>query len=159
MQYTCTCNFIDATLHNINAVYITITQTCMSCLDVREQLPKQYQNQDCIENCEGSYCFCPTTLLPTSVNLLPWNLAQTLILYHDLCLLNIFYVTIKCPTSRRPNFHQQLAVYPYTVYGYFYFPSASEPNCVHVVIDRHLITGQNDQSTLPAVQNLILYAR
>ncbi|XP_031559670.1 glutamine amidotransferase-like class 1 domain-containing protein 1 [Actinia tenebrosa] len=37
--------------------------------------------------------------------------------------------------------------------------SASEPNCVHVVIDRHLITGQNDQSTLPAVQNLILYAR
>ncbi|EDO37112.1 predicted protein, partial [Nematostella vectensis] len=34
--------------------------------------------------------------------------------------------------------------------------SASEPDCVHVVIDRHLITAQNDQSTLPAVQNLIL---
>ena len=27
---------------------------------------------------------------------------------------------------------------------------------MHVVIDRHLITGQNDTSTLSAVQNLIL---
>ncbi|XP_042197571.1 glutamine amidotransferase-like class 1 domain-containing protein 1 [Callorhinchus milii] len=34
--------------------------------------------------------------------------------------------------------------------------SASEPDAVHVVVDRHLITGQNDQSTLTAVQNLIL---
>ncbi|XP_070555312.1 glutamine amidotransferase-like class 1 domain-containing protein 1 isoform X1 [Ptychodera flava] len=34
--------------------------------------------------------------------------------------------------------------------------SASEPDAVHVVVDRHLITGQNEQSTLTAVQNLIL---
>ncbi|MEE6498570.1 hypothetical protein FKM82_003160, partial [Ascaphus truei] len=34
--------------------------------------------------------------------------------------------------------------------------SASEPDSVHVVLDRHLVTGQNDNSTVPAVQNLIL---
>jgi len=34
--------------------------------------------------------------------------------------------------------------------------SSSKPDCMHVVIDRHLITGQNDMSTLSAVQNLIL---
>ncbi|XP_022246412.1 glutamine amidotransferase-like class 1 domain-containing protein 1 isoform X2 [Limulus polyphemus] len=34
--------------------------------------------------------------------------------------------------------------------------SSSEPDEVHVVVDRHLITGQNEQSTLTAVQNLIL---
>jgi len=34
--------------------------------------------------------------------------------------------------------------------------TASEPDSVHVVIDRHLVTGQNSQSTLTAVQNLIL---
>ena len=32
----------------------------------------------------------------------------------------------------------------------------SQPDAVHVVIDRHLITGQNAQSTLTAVQNLSL---
>ncbi|GBL92086.1 Glutamine amidotransferase-like class 1 domain-containing protein 1 [Araneus ventricosus] len=34
--------------------------------------------------------------------------------------------------------------------------SCSEPDEVHVVIDRHLVTGQNEQSTITAVQNLIL---
>lgn len=34
--------------------------------------------------------------------------------------------------------------------------SSSEPDEVHVVIDKHVITGQNEQSTLTAVQNLIL---
>ncbi|KAH9498931.1 Glutamine amidotransferase-like class 1 domain-containing protein 1 [Bulinus truncatus] len=34
--------------------------------------------------------------------------------------------------------------------------TASEPDGIHVVIDRCLITGQNAQSTLTAVQNLIL---
>lgn len=34
--------------------------------------------------------------------------------------------------------------------------SCSEPDEVHVVVDRHLITGQNEQSTITAVQNLIL---
>ncbi|XP_002157178.4 glutamine amidotransferase-like class 1 domain-containing protein 1 [Hydra vulgaris] len=34
--------------------------------------------------------------------------------------------------------------------------SKSKPNCTHVIIDRCLITGQNDSSTLSAVQNLIL---
>ncbi|GFO01062.1 parkinson disease 7 domain-containing protein 1-like [Plakobranchus ocellatus] len=34
--------------------------------------------------------------------------------------------------------------------------TASEPDCNHVVIDRHVITGQNTQSTVTAVQNLIL---
>ncbi|XP_069480137.1 glutamine amidotransferase-like class 1 domain-containing protein 1 isoform X2 [Ambystoma mexicanum] len=34
--------------------------------------------------------------------------------------------------------------------------SASEPDAVHVVLDRHLVTGQNDNSTMAAVQNLIL---
>ncbi|XP_072826705.1 glutamine amidotransferase-like class 1 domain-containing protein 1 isoform X4 [Vicugna pacos] len=33
--------------------------------------------------------------------------------------------------------------------------SASEPDAVHVVLDRHLITGQNASSTVPAVQNLL----
>ena len=37
----------------------------------------------------------------------------------------------------------------------FYF-LGSQNDCVHVVIDRHVITGQNDNSTLSAVQNLIL---
>lgn len=34
--------------------------------------------------------------------------------------------------------------------------TASQPGCVHTVIDRNLITAQNEQSTLSAVQNLIL---
>ncbi|KAF4798455.1 Parkinson disease 7 domain-containing protein 1 [Turdus rufiventris] len=34
--------------------------------------------------------------------------------------------------------------------------SASSPDAVHVVLDRHLVTGQNDNSTLPAVQNLLI---
>ncbi|XP_042813970.1 glutamine amidotransferase-like class 1 domain-containing protein 1 isoform X1 [Panthera tigris] len=33
--------------------------------------------------------------------------------------------------------------------------SASEPDAVHVVLDRHLVTGQNASSTVPAVQNLL----
>ena len=34
-------------------------------------------------------------------------------------------------------------------------PAASEPDAVHVVLDRHLVTGQNASSTIPAVQNLL----
>ncbi|XP_061856612.1 glutamine amidotransferase-like class 1 domain-containing protein 1 isoform X2 [Colius striatus] len=34
--------------------------------------------------------------------------------------------------------------------------SASSPDAVHVVLDRHLVTGQNENSTLPAVQNLLM---
>ena len=34
--------------------------------------------------------------------------------------------------------------------------SGSESDQVHVVLDRHLVTGQNEASTLAAVQNLIL---
>uniref|UniRef100_A0A8C4UM25 Glutamine amidotransferase-like class 1 domain-containing protein 1 n=1 Tax=Falco tinnunculus TaxID=100819 RepID=A0A8C4UM25_FALTI len=34
--------------------------------------------------------------------------------------------------------------------------SASIPDAVHVVLDRHLVTGQNENSTLPAVQNLLI---
>lgn len=34
--------------------------------------------------------------------------------------------------------------------------SHSQNDCMHIVIDRNLITGQNDMSTLTAVQNLIL---
>lgn len=34
-------------------------------------------------------------------------------------------------------------------------PAASEPDAVHVVLDRHLVTGQNAGSTVPAVQNLL----
>uniref|UniRef100_A0A2K6TC46 Glutamine amidotransferase-like class 1 domain-containing protein 1 n=1 Tax=Saimiri boliviensis boliviensis TaxID=39432 RepID=A0A2K6TC46_SAIBB len=33
--------------------------------------------------------------------------------------------------------------------------SASEPDAVHIVLDRHLVTGQNANSTVPAVQNLL----
>ncbi|XP_043827077.1 glutamine amidotransferase-like class 1 domain-containing protein 1 isoform X2 [Dromiciops gliroides] len=33
--------------------------------------------------------------------------------------------------------------------------SASQPDAVHVVLDRHLVTGQNDSSTVLAVQNLV----
>ena len=34
--------------------------------------------------------------------------------------------------------------------------TASKSDSVHVVIDRNIITGQNDASTVLAVQNLIL---
>uniref|UniRef100_A0A8C9EL28 Glutamine amidotransferase-like class 1 domain-containing protein 1 n=1 Tax=Pavo cristatus TaxID=9049 RepID=A0A8C9EL28_PAVCR len=34
--------------------------------------------------------------------------------------------------------------------------SASKPDAVHVVLDRHVVTGQNENSTLPAVQNLLI---
>ncbi|MBN3294958.1 GALD1 protein, partial [Amia calva] len=34
--------------------------------------------------------------------------------------------------------------------------SASVEDAVHVVLDRHLVTGQNRQSTVPAVNNLIM---
>ncbi|KAG1650726.1 Glutamine amidotransferase-like class 1 domain-containing protein 1 [Nymphon striatum] len=34
--------------------------------------------------------------------------------------------------------------------------SCTEMDEIHVVVDRHLITGQNEQSTLTAIQNLIL---
>ena len=34
--------------------------------------------------------------------------------------------------------------------------SHSQNDCMHIVIDRNVITGQNDMSTLTAVQNLIL---
>uniref|UniRef100_A0A8C4Y254 Glutamine amidotransferase-like class 1 domain-containing protein 1 n=1 Tax=Gopherus evgoodei TaxID=1825980 RepID=A0A8C4Y254_9SAUR len=33
--------------------------------------------------------------------------------------------------------------------------SASKPDAVHIVLDRHLVTGQNENSTVIAVQNLI----
>ncbi|XP_061466005.1 glutamine amidotransferase-like class 1 domain-containing protein 1 isoform X1 [Rhineura floridana] len=33
--------------------------------------------------------------------------------------------------------------------------TASKPDAVHVVLDRHLVTGQNDNSTVAAVQNLV----
>lgn len=33
--------------------------------------------------------------------------------------------------------------------------AASQPDAVHVVLDRHLVTGQNDASTVLAVQNLV----
>lgn len=32
--------------------------------------------------------------------------------------------------------------------------SASEPGAMHVVLDRHLVTGQNASSTIPAVHSL-----
>lgn len=35
------------------------------------------------------------------------------------------------------------------------FLAASEPDALHVVLDRHLVTGQNAGSTVPAVQNLL----
>uniref|UniRef100_UPI00358ED65E glutamine amidotransferase-like class 1 domain-containing protein 1 isoform X1 n=2 Tax=Myxine glutinosa TaxID=7769 RepID=UPI00358ED65E len=34
--------------------------------------------------------------------------------------------------------------------------SASQSGVMHVVVDRHVVTGQNEQSTLTAVQNLVL---
>lgn len=37
--------------------------------------------------------------------------------------------------------------------------AGSEAGEVHVVVDRHVITGQNDASTLIAVQNLILLSQ
>nr|XP_019570311.1 PREDICTED: Parkinson disease 7 domain-containing protein 1 isoform X3 [Rhinolophus sinicus]XP_019570312.1 PREDICTED: Parkinson disease 7 domain-containing protein 1 isoform X3 [Rhinolophus sinicus] len=33
--------------------------------------------------------------------------------------------------------------------------SASEPDAMHVVLDRHLVTGQNASSTVPAVHSLL----
>lgn len=56
-------------------------------------------------------------------------------------------------TSHPPHQHPTNA----DVFFLFFllFP-ASKEDAVHVVIDRHLITGQNVQSTLLAVNNLIL---
>ncbi|KAH7968995.1 hypothetical protein HPB52_013538 [Rhipicephalus sanguineus] len=57
---------------------------------------------------------------------------------------------------RRPDF-ANLPVIPEDVIkdrGALY--SSSDPDEVHVVVDRHLVTGQNEQSTLTAVQNLVL---
>ncbi|XP_066996583.1 glutamine amidotransferase-like class 1 domain-containing protein 1 isoform X5 [Anabrus simplex] len=58
--------------------------------------------------------------------------------------------------AQKPNF-SDLAVIPEDAVrdggGCF---SNSGPECVHVVVDRHLVTGQNEQSTLTAVQNLVL---
>ena len=34
--------------------------------------------------------------------------------------------------------------------------TGAAPGGVHVVVDRHLVTGQNEASTLTAVQNLVL---
>lgn len=48
------------------------------------------------------------------------------------------------------TFHKLLSLF------FFFFFPASKEDAVHVVIDRHLITGQNVQSTLLAVNNLIL---
>lgn len=48
------------------------------------------------------------------------------------------------------------AIQPNFCQLWLYFISASECDAVHVIMDRHVITGQNDQSTLCAVQNLIL---
>ncbi|XP_071446368.1 glutamine amidotransferase-like class 1 domain-containing protein 1 isoform X2 [Hetaerina americana] len=36
------------------------------------------------------------------------------------------------------------------------YSASSEPNCVHVQVDRHLVTGQNQASSFTAVQNLVL---
>ena len=44
----------------------------------------------------------------------------------------------------------------FSIIFFVLFFSATEPDGMHVIIDRHLITGQNDTSTLSAVQNLIL---
>ena len=36
------------------------------------------------------------------------------------------------------------------------YAAGATPGGVHVVVDRHLVTGQNEASTLTAVQNLVL---
>ncbi|KAE8741131.1 hypothetical protein FOCC_FOCC013389 [Frankliniella occidentalis] len=38
------------------------------------------------------------------------------------------------------------------------FSASGESGAVHVVVDRHLVTGQNEASTITAVQNLVLLA-
>lgn len=43
-----------------------------------------------------------------------------------------------------------------TISVFFLLCLASSPDAVHVVLDRHLVTGQNENSTLPAVQNLLI---
>lgn len=39
-----------------------------------------------------------------------------------------------------------------------HFSASGEPEAVHVCVDRNLVTGQNEASTLTAVQNLVLLA-
>lgn len=46
--------------------------------------------------------------------------------------------------------------WPWAIPVFFLLCSASSPDAVHVVLDRHLVTGQNENSTLPAVQNLLI---
>lgn len=42
-------------------------------------------------------------------------------------------------------------------HGSLFLFTGSLPDALHVVIDRNLITGQNDESVVTAVQNLILF--
>lgn len=58
--------------------------------------------------------------------------------------------------ARLPDF-ASLAVIPEdAVHDHGASFATSEPDCIHVVVDRHLVTGQNEASTLTAVQNLVL---
>nr|XP_012311519.1 Parkinson disease 7 domain-containing protein 1 isoform X4 [Aotus nancymaae]XP_021532646.1 Parkinson disease 7 domain-containing protein 1 isoform X4 [Aotus nancymaae] len=60
-----------------------------------------------------------------------------------------------CELVRAPGFaHLPLVVEDFVKDSGASF-SASEPDAVHVVLDRHLVTGQNANSTVSAVQNLL----
>lgn len=58
--------------------------------------------------------------------------------------------------ARLPNFADLMVIPEDAVRDCGASFAVSEPDCVHVVVDRHLITGQNEASTLTAVQNLVL---
>ncbi|XP_027716038.1 glutamine amidotransferase-like class 1 domain-containing protein 1 isoform X2 [Vombatus ursinus] len=59
-----------------------------------------------------------------------------------------------CELIRQPGFgHLPIIVEDFVKDAGASF-SASQPDAVHVVLDRHLVTGQNDASTVLAVQNL-----
>lgn len=58
--------------------------------------------------------------------------------------------------ARLPDFADLMVIPEDAVRDHGASFAVSEPDCVHVVVDRHLITGQNEASTLTAVQNLVL---
>eukprot|EP00128_Syssomonas_multiformis_P004638 Colp12_sorted_trinity150504_noHs@363 len=58
--------------------------------------------------------------------------------------------------ARQPDFNKLPVITEDFIRDHLGKYSASVPDAIHVVVDRTLVTGQNEHSTLCAVQNLIL---
>ena len=66
------------------------------------------------------------------------------------CILCVRTSLLHCLISRLLTLAHSSAAPPLPL------PLAGRLDAMHVVVDQHLVSGQNEQSTLTAVQNLIL---